>query len=593
MKHMKEDEFTLQELREELELKAVPEKVEEKLKVLYAELPDELPVRGGNVRSLLKVLGTVTGTAAAAFLLLFGLNTVNPALAESLPGLGNLFRNLNGTKVTGGNIPTYDDAVRPLDVAAEPKAGEQEKLNFTEYYSDGTYLYLSLKLEAPGEEKEIAWYSPEWYTDEKTRMGIDLSQVTVNGKQAETYKKLFLEKNGEGAYEGTWAVRLPERAENGESLTVQASVPELYGTKTARYLDNPPDAVLKPEFKASFTVTADTSHNRISEAETEDNGVKVQKVECTPANIRIGLDIPFWGRESDTLLNTNAIALGYPVLTLEDGTRLSHSFESPDFDWDYDNLKNGGRIQGTWVYEGAPEDSGTAILRIYEKQSDLLFSVGDAELDHRFVFAEFTIDLNTGHAEPSKRYLELGMEKLDTGSYDRTARHAPFTNGYFVHCCEVEEGVEPIDEYTAKGNGVFTQNVILYTENPEYRALELRCYRDGELITSLRSCPEEEYNQTDEYLDGSISYYKGEEGEFYCSPIRDPELTAGIDMTVLSFHVNYAPDTRKDGEWGSILPEDRFNKLTLADPETGEILIEDVWETLQQENLETYGERFS
>ena len=53
-------------------------------------------------------------------------------------------------------------------------------------------------------------------------------------------------------------------------------------------------------------------------------------------------------------------------------------------------------------------------------------------------------------------------------------------------------------------------------------------------------------------------------------------------MTVLSFHVNYAPDTRKDGEWGSILPEDRFDKLTLADPETGEILIEDVWETLQQ-----------
>ena len=120
MKHMKEDEFTLQELREELELRAVPEKVEEKLKALYAELPDELPVRGGGARSLLKVLGTVTGTAAAAFLLLFGLNTVNPALAESLPGLGNLFRNLNGTKVTGGNIPTYDDAVKPLGVAAEP-----------------------------------------------------------------------------------------------------------------------------------------------------------------------------------------------------------------------------------------------------------------------------------------------------------------------------------------------------------------------------------------------------------------------------------------------------------------------------------------
>ena len=38
MKHMKEDEFTLQELREELELKAVPEKVEEKLKVLYLSL---------------------------------------------------------------------------------------------------------------------------------------------------------------------------------------------------------------------------------------------------------------------------------------------------------------------------------------------------------------------------------------------------------------------------------------------------------------------------------------------------------------------------------------------------------------------------
>ena len=88
MKHMKEDEFTLQELREELELKAVPEKVEEKLKVLYAELPDELPVRGGERRSLLKVLGTVTGQLRRRFCCCSALNTVNPALAESLPGLG-------------------------------------------------------------------------------------------------------------------------------------------------------------------------------------------------------------------------------------------------------------------------------------------------------------------------------------------------------------------------------------------------------------------------------------------------------------------------------------------------------------------------
>ena len=105
-----------EELRRALDLTQVPDAVNRKLRQVYAELPEEVPHKSRWREPLLKAAGVFAALAVVCGGLL-GLNAANPALAESIPGLGSLFALMNDHTMhpMGSHVGTYEGSVEELD----------------------------------------------------------------------------------------------------------------------------------------------------------------------------------------------------------------------------------------------------------------------------------------------------------------------------------------------------------------------------------------------------------------------------------------------------------------------------------------------
>ena len=112
-----------EELRRALDLTQVPDAVNRKLRQVYAELPEEVPHKSRWREPLLKAAGVFAALAVVCGGLL-GLNAANPALAESIPGLGSLFALMNDHTMhpMGSHVGTYEGSVEELDLAATAPA---------------------------------------------------------------------------------------------------------------------------------------------------------------------------------------------------------------------------------------------------------------------------------------------------------------------------------------------------------------------------------------------------------------------------------------------------------------------------------------
>ena len=155
MKHAMGNEYEIRQLRESLDLPAVPEVIDQKLRQVYAELPEEMPVKkhSGAKRVWKTAVGTVSGLAAA-FLLLLGMNGLNPALAEGLPFLGDVFRQINNWQgwvnldITQSAVVQYAEPVEGVEVQV-PAGGILEKpmtVSVKEAYFDGEFLYAGVTM---------------------------------------------------------------------------------------------------------------------------------------------------------------------------------------------------------------------------------------------------------------------------------------------------------------------------------------------------------------------------------------------------------------------------------------------------------------
>ena len=93
---------------------------------------------------LLKAAGVFAALAVVCGGLL-GLNAANPALAESIPGLGSLFALMNDHTMhpMGSHVGTYVDHVEELDLTADAPADTDYELTLDEAFCDGSYVYLT------------------------------------------------------------------------------------------------------------------------------------------------------------------------------------------------------------------------------------------------------------------------------------------------------------------------------------------------------------------------------------------------------------------------------------------------------------------
>ena len=172
---LKRDKGIKKRLEREFQVERPPESYFQAVQDAFDSLPDELPVK---VRPLpQRVLRTCAALAACLVLVAvgaFGLNLVSPGLMESMPGVGQIFQELNQTNVEPTPQPedpsslaeVQEDlpAVPPFEPVTFPSASGNSTLTVENAWSDGLYLHLDLLLETwevpSGENGALASLSP-------------------------------------------------------------------------------------------------------------------------------------------------------------------------------------------------------------------------------------------------------------------------------------------------------------------------------------------------------------------------------------------------------------------------------------------------
>lgn len=298
MKQVENREYE-QELLEELELPAVPKLIDDRLRQVYAELPEQVPVkRRAPVRALKTAIGTVSGLAAA-FMLLLGINGLNPALAESLPLVGGIFQQINNTQgwvnltETQLDVQRYAQPVENVE-AQVPANGLLEKpmtVTVREAYFDGEFLYAGLELELDCRESELLTNQVPGYNiliNGEEQLGYN--EKGGRGRDAEGFVMMShdgWQRMENGQYLSQLAFRVPEQYRALEQVQVTLQYVGIYhqGDWTNQVLNSTP-------FKLDFTAEKNDAQVKRIEGGAERNGVKLVSAVASPAGTVFTLDIP-------------------------------------------------------------------------------------------------------------------------------------------------------------------------------------------------------------------------------------------------------------------------------------------------------------
>lgn len=557
MKAEKLDPREARALRRELDIAAVPLVIDNKLRQVYAELPEELPKARLWLRPLKKAVGVFAALAIVCGGLL-GLNAANPAFAESIPGLGSLFTLMNDHTMhpMGSHVGTYAESLDlALDLAATPSVETDYGLTLDEAFCDGDYVYLTLQLTGPEEAEKYESLSLSCDGQSNFRLLVD-------GTEAELFTT-----GGQAMEDGTEAIalvyQLAAPAEDGQALSARLEVGSLYGvypedSKSGGWQYD----TLEVGFTADFTLTADTSQNQSQELSAEDNGVKLYGIEATPGYLLVDMEIPFWGRTGDLTASGGGI-LGYAELFTQDGQELGHN--SLLNDYDFSNESDAESIRGTWAFDGPPEQTDTVILRITDRSPDSAYA---ADMDReRVVFAEFAINWKTGEAHPSHTYLDEGLDKVDTEEFKTSWGPADFTGGFLV-----SDILNTRDMWHGTDDWIC---MVQLRADVEYQPIELRYYAGDRLLGTVQAVPEAEYNDT-EFGEGQWPAYRDENGFYACFPAEE-DTTGQAEYSQLLFCLYYPEDCLEDTEYGVWVDmEKAVDRIEVVNTETGEVLMDDL-----------------
>ena len=544
-----------EELRRALDLTQVPDAVNRKLRQVYAELPEEVPHKSRWREPLLKAAGVFAALAVVCGGLL-GLNAANPALAESIPGLGSLFALMNDHTMhpMGSHVGTYVDHVEELDLTADAPADTDYELTLDEAFCDGSYVYLTLRVAGPEEAEQ--YESLNLVCDGKSDF-----RLLVDGAEAELFT-LGEQTQADGTEAFALVHELAAPVENGQEVSARLEVGSLYGlypqddSKSGGWQYD----TLEVGFTADFTVTADTSQNRSQELSVEDNGVKLYGIKTTPGYLLVDMEIPFWGRTGDPTASGGGI-LGYAQLFTQNGQELHHNSQLNDYD--FENESDAESIRGTWAFDGPPEQTDTVILRILDRVPDSYYSGAP---EQPVVFAEFAINWKTGEARPSDTYLDEGLSKMDTEEFQASWGPADFTGGFLVSdILNIQDMWHGTDDWIC---------MVELKADAEYQPIELRYYNGERLLGTVKAAPESAYN--DNTLADGVPAYRGEDGFFLGGKVTNPDLAQEAKYDLI-FCLLYPEDCLEETEYGvGVDISKAADRIQLVNTETGQVLLDDL-----------------
>lgn len=300
------------EMQAELELCAVPEAIERKLRQVYAGLPQQVPTRKKVLpRWARRTLATAASFAAAAGLLL-GVNGANPVLAESLPFVGGIFQNINNQivplqnlsetqqRISGMAVPVAETEQNTVTIPAGCLLEKPATASLKEIYYDGSFVFAGIEFQIDVNSNLLSEKNGREYG------------VLLNG-EPQTEPQTVLDENGAvtGRYDNSggfvditspsdiWtqvergryimqrAFRVPDALQGAESLDVALSFAGIEDGNSLTGLVNSTPFTLK------FTAQKNRADIRQVDCQgVEMGGVRLLSAYTTPAATYIEVEYP-------------------------------------------------------------------------------------------------------------------------------------------------------------------------------------------------------------------------------------------------------------------------------------------------------------
>lgn len=384
------DPSLLQEL-DQLDLPAAPLDAAEWDRVLSAargQVNAARPCRRTPRRALHWVRYTAAA-AAACFVVLGSVNFANPALAESLPLVGNLFSWINRADDTRLRSEQLNQYAQTVEQTAE-SAGGPYTITLGQIYRDEDWMRLSLVLTV--KDDSLA--------------GFDTIRADAGGSMpadtADASGALVLENGGVILEEGSgWFTRQDDHtfvmglnyplflyeewdgSLSGETVTmylhglvacnVEVLEEETYEWGGSyQHLEYRDETPLEGDYTLTFTIPEPgTEGIRTFTGPKEENGVTLHSLTATPAAAKLDIQVPADGNIQ-------------PRLTTEDGTLLKpERGEGQHVD------ENDSNSDYRWIYyfDTVPEDCRNVTVTVY--------NIVDYEKPDGYeVLAEFTVPLS-------------------------------------------------------------------------------------------------------------------------------------------------------------------------------------------------------
>lgn len=330
----------------------------------------------------LRILAGACAAAAACAVLLLGVNAVNPAFMENLPGVGAAFRYLNGTsEKPGPDTP----APPPVSTSSSPWGDRYFKCSIQEASLLGSDLHLTLQAHT---SLDLSADTSQWYYS-LTLNGEELSEY--QGSSLDTFRT-WTKTQEDTCYNDGIVIPLPEEDAARLSGEVQGVLNLVFTD-----LSDPEEDSKQYVYDLSFTLGSDGTGSgtgsvwtneeitfSVDTSGAEQNGVKLLAFEGKGNQARMSVGFP------EIKGDGNEICLTDIHLYRPNGDELTAG------EYEAAGAETPGEIRTIL--------SGTYGLWF---QEDFLVAAAfqyDRKGEKKGLLAEFTIDLTQNTAAPSERY---------------------------------------------------------------------------------------------------------------------------------------------------------------------------------------------
>jgi len=439
------------QLRAQLELDHIPAVVDDKLRQVYAELPQEIP-QGRSVKrmpSWMKRTCVSLASVAAAFLVLVGINGVNPALAEGIPFIGGVFKVFNRGAVSGNMVETQEALNNYAMPAGEntvqvPAGGLGQKpikVSVDQVYYDGVFVYAGLMMDLNGCSDNV--YSNNWGNHYNVYINgeplIHWDEENNDNEMADGFEETIAngwwQRVESGRYISQRGFRLPEKYQDLDSLDVTLC---LQGIEDG--VAGPISLVNNTPFQLNFTVERNDAMVRKVDGPIELGGITFVSAEAGPAGSTFTFDV-------SAQYNNPA-----RVIRFDDGSSLGAAGGGKCLE-----LENGGERQ-TWFMGGVqPEETRKVVLGLMDKN------------DTQNWVAVFLIDFQTGTVE--------------TGTPE-DIKEPPYAS--YVCGTEAVEGLTDGLLVSSFKYGE-EKNMLHLLTRRDYRDLTVELWQDGQRVGSVQT----------------------------------------------------------------------------------------------------------